>query len=530
MSIVDPVRDISLHLGVAILLAVACAIAVGARSPAQAAESRFDVLEYQVEGNSVLAAIVIERAVYPHLGESRTIGDVEAARAGLERAYREAGYATVVVDIPEQEVGNGVVRLVVTEGAVERLRVTGSRYYSLGAIRAAVPALAPGTVPYFPEVQAQLGALATADRTVTPVLRPGREPGGVEVELKVDDRLPLHGSLELSNQYSPNTARLRAAASLRYDNLWQRSHSLSLFALTAPEEPSNTTVLSANYLAPVGGSYLAAYAVYSDSSVAAIGNVDQIGRGTVAGLRYIKPLPPRERWLHRLTVGVDYKDFREETVLQGADSVKTPISYLPFVVQYGFSAQDASGVTEGNAAIHFGVNGITGREQAFADKRFKARPNFIYLRGDLQRTQRLPADWLLVGRADFQASSQPLISNEQFTAGGAYSVRGYLEAEVLGDQGVRGRIEGRTPSLHERLGARVDEARALAFVDAAHLRIQDPLPEQRQTFDIWSAGLGLRLRAARALLAWLDVAWPFKATAYTPADRARLLFRVAYEF
>jgi len=520
---------------VAAALACSPGAALGQSAPrgqaaAAPADGRFDILEYQIEGNSVLAAIAIERAVYPYLGESKTIADVEAARASLEKAYRDAGYATVVVDIPEQEVGDGVVRLVATEGAVERLRVTGSRYYSLGAIRAAVPALAPGTVPYFPDVQAQLGALNAPDRRVTPVLRPGREPGAVEVELKIDDRLPLHGSLELNNQYSPNTARLRTAASLRYDNLWQRSHSISLFALTAPEEPSNTTVFSANYLAPVGGNYLAAYAVYSDSNVAAIGAVDQIGRGTVAGLRYVVPLPAREPWLHRLTFGVDYKDFREETVLQGADTLKTPISYVPFSLQYGFSAQHGAGITEGNAAINFGVTGITGSEQEFADKRFKARPNFFYLRGDVQRTQRLPADWLLVGRVDFQASSQPLISNEQFTAGGAYSVRGYLEAEVLGDQGIRGRLEGRTPSLHERLGARVDEARALAFVDAAHLRIQDPLPGQQQTFDLWSAGLGLRLRAARALLAWLDVAWPFKATTYTPADRARLLFRLAYEF
>ena len=43
----------------------------------------FAVLEYRIEGNTLMHAIDIERAVTPYLGEVKTIKDVEAARQSL---------------------------------------------------------------------------------------------------------------------------------------------------------------------------------------------------------------------------------------------------------------------------------------------------------------------------------------------------------------------------------------------------------------------------------------------------------------
>ncbi|WP_341893424.1 POTRA domain-containing protein, partial [Variovorax sp. YR752] len=86
-----------------------------------AQELRFDVLEYVIEGNSVLGTAAIEAAVMPHMGPQRSMVDVEAARAALEKIYQGAGYLTVFVDVPEQRVDGGVITLRVLEGRVERL-------------------------------------------------------------------------------------------------------------------------------------------------------------------------------------------------------------------------------------------------------------------------------------------------------------------------------------------------------------------------------------------------------------------------
>src|SRR5262245_1844001 len=89
--------------------------------------TRFDVFEYRVLGNKVLPQVEVEKAVYPHLGPNKSLQDVEAAKTALEQAYKTAGYGTVFVDIPVQDVDRGIVRLQVTEGRLDRIRVQGAR-------------------------------------------------------------------------------------------------------------------------------------------------------------------------------------------------------------------------------------------------------------------------------------------------------------------------------------------------------------------------------------------------------------------
>jgi hemolysin activation/secretion protein len=475
-----------------------------------------------------LSTLDIEKAVYPFLGPARGIKDVDSAREALEKSYHDAGYLSVSVDIPEQQVEGGIVTLRVVEGTVEKLRVKGSRYYSLGAIRARVPELAAGNVPNFPVMQEEIAQLNRGtDRRVAPVLKQGTTPGTVQVDLNVQDSLPLHGSLELNDRYSANTTRTRLAGMLRYDNLWQRDHSLTLNFQTTPEKTSEVKVFSASYLMPVPDSdkMIALYGVRSNSNVAAVGALNVIGNGHIFGARLIAPLRGRENYYHSLTFGIDRKDFKE-TVSLVTGTVDTPIGYTPVFGQYSGTEQDASGITQFNVALNLGVRGLLGNhEDEFANKRFKAHANYAYVRSDLQRTQNLPRNWVLAARLDLQFASQPLINNEQFVAGGYESVRGYLEAEQLGDDALRGSLELRSPSLFKET-----QFNLIGFIEGAEVRIKDPLPAQTERFDLSSAGVGFRLKALKTLNAALDIAWPFSNTANTHTGGARLKFKLAYEF
>lgn len=469
-------------------------------------ENHFDVLEYRVTGNTVLPGAAIEEAVYPWMGEGRNISDVEKAREVLEKAYHKAGYLTVLVDIPEQDVNRGVVHLNVTEGKVDHLRVKGSRYYSLGFIRAQAPSLAEGQVPYFPQVQKDLASLnRTADRRVTPVMKAGKTFGTVDVDLKVEDNLPLHASLELNDQYSKNTGRWRLAGMMRYDNLWQRDHSLTLQFQTAPQNTDQVKVLSASYLYRFAASdtMLAVYGVKSNSSVATVGGISVLGDGAILGARLVLPLPARKDYFHSLSVGADYKSF-EENILFGADTAKTPISYLPFAVQYSATAQDEQGVTQFGLGMNFGLRGMVGTDDEFEVKRVGAKSNFFVVKPEVQRTQTLPRDFQLWGKLDGQFAGGPLISNEQYVAGGANSVRGYLEAEAAGDHALHASLELRSPAL--RRGEWLQELRFAGFYDIATLRIADATAAEREQRTIAGAGLGMRLKARRNWNASVSVA------------------------
>jgi hypothetical protein len=255
--------------------------------------------------------------------------------------------------------------------------------------------------------------------------------------------------------------------------------------------------------------------VHSDSNIGAVGALNVIGKGNIYGLRVIEPLPSTSSgFYHNFTAGIDYKDFKQDVVLQGSGEIASPARYAPFSLDYNatwLGALDAAtkhasaAVTGGRSStnldlgVSFLVRFIGGTDaEQFAAKRSGADPNYLIFRPGLQRQQILPGNWSLVGKIDGQVASGPLISNEQYGAGGVDSVRGYTESERLGDDGVRGSVELRTPQLLAQRAPGVQQSYLFLFADGARLQIVDPLPDQQSNF-IWRA---LALAPASRWVAW----------------------------
>lgn len=505
------------------------------------ADPAFDIMSYDIAGNTLLDAARIERAVYPHLGPGKTLADVERAQKALQRAYHDAGYSTVLVDIPEQQVVSGVVQLRVTEGKLARLSVRGTRYFSPVRIRARVPELEAGKVPHLPTVQAQLAQLgrATSDRTVTPILRPGKAPGTVEVELRVKDRLPLHGEIEYNNRYTTGTTHRRLSGALRYDNLWQREHSIALQYQVSPRDTDEVSVLSGTYLmrssADAGRAYVF-YAVHSESDVATLADANVIGKGDIVGFRLVWPLAEEAQSSDTLLFGIDYKDFKETIALGGADDLNTPIDYASFSIQYTGNRRSERRSTRFGASAHFNARGLTDetidcqgqRVNEFECKRFNARPDFFYLRGQAEHTYTWQNGASFTAKAETQLSDSALISNEQVSAGGAESVRGYAEAQQLGDYGAQASLELSTRSFAPLPAVR--ELRFFAFVDGATLRLNDPLPDQRSKFELLGAGVGTRWTLWDGVHGSMDWARAYKDSGNVQAGDDRLHFSLKYAF
>lgn len=490
----------------------------------------FDILEFQVEGNTKLSAENIEAAVYPQMGEKKTISDVEKARESLEKAYHEAGFLTVLVDIPEQDVDKKVVKLNVTEGKVGRLRVKDSDYYSLGRIKHLAQSVKEGEIPHFPTLQKDISRLnRTADKRVTPVMKAGKTFGTVDVDLKVEDNLPFHASLELNDRFSQDTSRLRLSGMVRYDNLWQREHSLSLNFLTSPEDTDEVKVISANYLMRFDDSdaLMAFYGVSSKSNIAAVGGISILGNATILGARLIKPLPSLENFYHSISLGIDYKKFGQEVIF--GSSFDTPVTYMPLSASYTGTWQQALNRTQLTTGVIFGTRGLVADEDEFTLKRVGAKPNFFVAKADLQHTQNLPLGFQGFAKIDGQFSGSPLIANEQYLAGGVDTVRGYLEAEAAGDQALHSTLEIRTPSMFKSLNW-IQDFRLSAFYDVAQIRTIDPLIGQDRKATLSGAGLGLRLSTSKKINMNLDLAWPSKDSNVTKKGDFQSHMRLWYEF
>jgi len=510
------------------------AVATPTAKPDANASMPFDIWEYRVIGNSVLSTDSIQRTVYPYLGPHRSIEDVEKARSTLEALYHQQGYQTVFVNIPEQDVNGGLVKLEVTEGKVEHLKVSGSRYFSLGHIKAGVPALAEGQVPHMPSVEKQLTALAaqSSDRQISPVLKVGDRPGTLDAELKVRDELPLHGSLEMNGRNSVGTSYSRLLATVRYDNLWQLNHSASLQYLVAPES-QDVQVWSGTYALPLfdPSNRLAFYGVGVDSSsaVAASGALGVLGSGNIFGLRLSHTLEPIGGFFHSVSGGVDYKHFNQGLVLS-TSTTNTPITYLPFTVGYSGGLRHEDSMTTFGMEGHFSIRGLLNNQPEFEDRRFLAQSNYFYFTADVKHQHKLPWGLGLALRAAGQVADGPLISYEQFSAGGAYSVRGYHETQELGDDGLMGSVELHSPQLLPEEWDFVRDAHLLAFLDGAKLWTLDALPGTPSQVALAAVGLGMRLDVWKRVIGELDWAYPMIRAGNVGPGNQRIHFRLAYEF
>lgn len=482
-----------------------------------------------MEGAKRLPRLAVEEAVYPFLGPARGAGDVEQARVALEKAYHDKGLTTVSVVIPQQDPRFGVIRLQVVEAKVGRLRVNGAKFFLPSKIRAQAPSMAEGKVPDMKQVEKEIVALnRLGDRTVKPELRAGVEPGTVDIDLNVEDKSPLHGSLELNNQYSADTTELRLNGSISYGNLFQRGHTGSLNFQIAPQNLEDAQVYSGYYLARLSeGFSLMVQGTKQNSDVSTLGGAAVAGRGEVVGLRGMWDLPATADFYQTFSFGMDYKNFAEDIVI-GKDTVASPIEYYPLVANYGATWMGKNGFTELNHALNFHLRGMGSREADYANKRYNADASYVYLRSDLSHVHDLKGGSQVFGKVQGQIASQPLVNGEQIAGGGLETVRGYLEATALGDNGVFGTIEYRSPSFigtPDANGKRASEWRLHAFADGGLVGIYDAQPAQQKRYGFASVGAGTRFLWSSHYHGSVDLGVPLIDQDNADAGDVRVTFR-----
>jgi len=520
------------------------ALWTGCATLSAAATNHFDLNEIRIDGSTVLPQEQVEQTIYPYLGPGKTADDVEAARRALQTAYTKAGFVTVSV-APARWVDRrgGVVGLHVIERPVERLRVTHARYFVPDAVRAGAPSVAPGRIPNIHALQADLlGLNQLPDRTVQPSLKPGRHPDTVDVDLDVADTLPVHGTLEANNRYNADTHAERLNASLTYGNFFQRGDSATINYAVAPEDVRDSEVESASYLFHIPDSRLSLLLTYlhSNSNVVALGSTDVAGRGTSAGFRLLVPLGTSSdgnggSFTHSFSVGWDYKKFFElDNFITNGTFTYAPVTYYPLSANYAANWQGKSSTTDINLGVELGLGAIGSNATEFDQKRYEADPGFSIAHLTVTREQDLPHDVQLWGSVTGQITNVPLVSSEQLGIGGADTVRGYLEAEALGDYGAVAQTELRSPDLAKYLarhvGGPVHNWRFHLFTDVGLVNLRDPTPQQHFAYGLASVGVGTRVNLWGYLNGSLQDAQTVESGPDTRAGTNRVLFRLFGEF
>ncbi len=492
---------------------------------------RFDISGYRVDGNTLLKQRDVDAALAPFVGKSRDFGDVQRALEALQRTYSKAGYASVQVVLPEQELSGGVVMLQVIEARIAGIRISGNQHFDAANIRRSLPALREGVTPNSRALADNLRlANESPARKSQVVLRPAKDQtaspqtantqNAVDAIVEVADETPWRLFTTLDNTGTEQTGRNRVGVGAQHSNLWNRDHILTGQYITSPEKPDQVAIYSLGYRVPFYGlgDSLDIFAGYSDvdagTTQTPFGPLQFAGKGKVSGVRYNWLFARRGEYEHKMVLGADYRAYDSlcsvgDFGAAGCGAAGASVQVRP--VSLGYDAvwtRPASRSSFYLTAIQNISGGNNGTEQDLQLARPLAKGGYQIFRAGFQIGLAFAGDWQIGLRADGQASSHALIQAEQFGIGGWNSVRGFLEREVASDQGYFGTIELTTANLGKALGFGViDNLRLLAFYDSGQVSRNLPLPGDAAKEDIASTGMGVRMGIKKNLQLRFDGAW-----------------------
>jgi hemolysin activation/secretion protein len=222
-----------------------------------------------------------------------------------------------------------------------------------------------------------------------------------------------------------------------------------------------------------------------------------------------------------VSIGADYKHFRNTINQNDATALVTPITYMNLSAEYDGFWRTGRFSTTLSLSADAGPRGLVNNSTTFANDRYKGEANYFYLRWDLATVIKLPADFSLRLRTAGQGATEPLITNEDYSIAGIDGVRGYLEAEELGDKAVKGTIQLTSPGW--RYGTRII-GDVYGFYDAANMSVIDPLAGEPAGITLRSWGLGFDLLPGEKLTGSVSWAKALDTASVTKAGSSRALF------
>jgi hemolysin activation/secretion protein len=457
------------------------------------AEISFTVSGFQVEGDNPLSAGETEAVLEPYQGKHSGLEGLQAASDALQSELGTRGYSFHRVVLPPQTLQIGVVRLQVIEFSLGEIKVENNRYFDEGNVLAALPGLKQGQAPNVKKLSRQLRIANTHPaKKHRLAFNESDRPGVIDATVQVEDRPPGSFFTVLQNTGTEETGDWRLSLGYQYSNLFNRDHSVSLVYTTSPEDTGAVRQVGVSYVIPLYRVAGSLSFLYSDSNVESgvVQDIFQInGAGKVAGVRYQHSFLDWGAYQHEAAIGYEDKLFENDLIVNGQDAGSVAdVRTNPVSLTY------RGRIIKVQSILGFELTGVVNQpggsnsDAATYDlARPGADPEWSAIRYALEYSYRFAGDWSVSLRHKGQRSGEPLVAGEQFGLGGAQSIRGFEERELLGDNGWHTNLEIIAPPLGDT------GVNLLLFYDRGHLENEDTgTGEPHLEIDPASAGLGLR--------------------------------------
>ena len=460
------------------------------------------VRKFEIVGSTVFTPEELKEVLQPYTMRRLTFTELLAAQQTIDRLYIENAYITSGTFLPPQKLQDGIVRIEVIEGRVEEINIAGLDRLNSGYVRSRLEASTDAPLNRDKLLNAlQLLQLNPLIENLAAELTAGTRPGSSILELSLQEADPFDATISFDNYRAPSVGTNRRQVRLTHRNLAGFG---DRFTISYLNTDGSNSLNDLNYTIPVNAhnGTLNFRFSYTDSEIIEepFDQFDIASENTNYEFTYRQPL--LQKPTEDVAIGFTFSRNDSQTTL-GGDPIQlsrgaetdgeTHISALRFFQEY--TKRDASQVFALRSQFSLGVN-------LFDATINSDRPDskFFSWRGQAQYLRLLSPDITLLLRSDLQFSDRSLVPVEQFSLGGALSVRGYRQDVLLGDNGWFNSAEIRATVLN--ISDWNTKVQLSPFIDFGKVWNSDNV--RLDTNTLLSAGIGLRLQVSDVFAARLD--------------------------
>jgi hemolysin activation/secretion protein len=462
----------------------------------------FFIKKIEVLGNTVLED-EIAKLIQPYENRSVTFEELLELRSAIIQLYIKNGYITSGAFLPNnQDLNSGIVQIQVVEGEIKQIEIGGLNRLREGYVRSRLEqATSTPLNRQRLEEALQLLQLDPLIERVNAELVAGSNPGSNILRVSLKEAPAFHAAIGVDNKQSPSIGSLQGSVEVSHDNVlgfgdrlaaqYGRTEGLDLYDI--------------NYTIPINARNGALNFRYNNGDSRVIErefrDVGIRSETQTYSLNFRQPItrtPTRE---FALSLGLDRR--RSQTYILddmpfsftvGTEKGESKVTVIRF--SQDWVDRGTRRVLAARSQFSLGIDAFDATiNETGTDGRF-----FSWL-GQFQWVQQLLSRNLLVARIDAQLTPDSLLPLERFSIGGADTVRGYRQNQLVADNGILGSVEVRIPLASD--SSRLQLAPSFEIGTVWNNRDINPDPTT-----IASLGLGLRWQAAPDLSLRLDYGIP----------------------
>jgi hemolysin activation/secretion protein len=464
---------------------------------------RVFVREIRVVGSTVFSPEELAKITAPYANREVSSEDLEALRVALTTLYINNGYINSGAILPDQTVADGVVNYQIIEGSLTGVEVRGNRWFRSSYFQKRF-SLDAGPPLNINVMQERLQLMLEDDRIqrLNAELRPGVARGEGILDVRVEERRPYRLSFEYNNYQSPSVGENRGIILFEHQNVTGNG---DVFTGQYGRSRGLDPLLDFKYSFPVTARDTILSYQYRRNSFSVIEQpFEELDIDSKSDIYTLSVRQPLYRTLnHDVVFELAGERLSHKTKLlgekfslePGAHNGRTAVTALRPALEWVHKSQNQ--VIATRSRFSFGIDALdaTVNSGGLPDGKY-----FAWL-GQFQWVRRLGVlGSYLLFRTDAQLANDPLLSLEQISVGGRYSVRGYRENTMLRDRALITSIEARLPLLplikdfmrfdYASYGYGFEYLELATFFDFGRgwNKEQDTPPPQ----DISSVGVGLR--------------------------------------